>query len=111
VVVVDEDLQVQVWNHLSEDLWGVRPAEAQGQNLLNLDFGLPVMELRPMLQAALAGADGSPERVLDAINRRGRPISVKVTCSPVRGVDDGIKGVFVLMEPRDGAVGDGQAPD
>ena len=32
VVVLDADLRVLVWNHGSEDLWGVRQEEVQGQH-------------------------------------------------------------------------------
>jgi two-component system CheB/CheR fusion protein len=59
VVVLDPDLSVLVWNHGSEDLWGVRQEEVQGQHFLNLDIGLPVDQVHPALQQAspLVGAD------------------------------------------------------
>src|SRR5262249_45463002 len=34
VMVVDRNFRVQSWNHKSEDLWGLRTAEVQGQNFL-----------------------------------------------------------------------------
>ena len=47
VTVLDADLRVLVWNHGSEDLWGVRQEEVQGQHFLNLDIGLPIDQLMP----------------------------------------------------------------
>src|SRR6476646_4356677 len=46
VVVVNRDLQVQIWNYRAEDLWGLRTEEVSGQHLLSLDIGLPVEKLR-----------------------------------------------------------------
>jgi PAS domain-containing protein len=73
VVVLDHDLRVLVWNHGSEDLWGVRQEEVQGQHFLTLDIGLPVDQVRPALRQAMAAEDGSRSTMVDATNRRGRP--------------------------------------
>src|SRR5262245_65322792 len=54
-VVVNEQLNVLMWNSRAEDLWGLRADEAQGKSVLNLDIGLPVSELRGALRACLAG--------------------------------------------------------
>ena len=59
VIVVDQDLVVQVWNHWSEDLWGLRSSEVEGKHLMNLDIGLAVTELLPTVRAALEG-NGEP---------------------------------------------------
>jgi two-component system CheB/CheR fusion protein len=100
VVVLDEELRVRVWNHMSEDLWGVRQDEAQSQHFLNLDIGLPVGDMRGLLHTALAGTDGTLEKVLDAVNRRGRPIRVRVACSALRGTRNEVRGVFVMTEEQ-----------
>src|SRR5262249_11966013 len=54
-VVVNEQMNVLMWNHRSEDLWGLRADEVQGKSMLNLDIGLPVAELRGAIRACLAG--------------------------------------------------------
>jgi two-component system CheB/CheR fusion protein len=122
VTVVDRNLRVQVWNSRAEDLWGVRRDEAVGEHLLNLDIGLPVDRLKPAVRRLLSG--GSPDHdqlVLDAINRRGRPVRVHVTATPLGGADDAA-GVIILMDEltRDGqdradradrSDGAGDAPD
>lgn len=38
--------------------------------------------------------------MLNAINRRGRIIHCRVTCTPLIGVDSEIQGVILLMEER-----------
>jgi two-component system CheB/CheR fusion protein len=100
VVVLDPELRVLVWNHGSEDLWGVRQDEVQGQHFLNLDIGLPVDRIRPALQQAMSG-DGSRSTTVDATNRRGRKVRCRVTCSPLVGSDKGIRGVIVVVEPQE----------
>ncbi|MCU7726273.1 PAS domain S-box protein [Actinoplanes sp. KI2] len=83
IAVVDPDLRVRVWNREAENLWGLRPAEAVGQHLLNLDIGLPVDRLRPLVRQALAGDADTAELVLEAVNRRGRTVTVRVACTPL----------------------------
>ena len=97
VAVLDPDLKVLVWNHGSEDLWGVRQDEVQGQPFLNLDIGLPVDQIRPALRQAMSGEDGSRTTMVDATNRRGRAIRCRVTCSPLVGNDKAIRGVIVVV--------------
>jgi two-component system CheB/CheR fusion protein len=105
VAVIDHDLRIQVWNRRAEDLWGLRSAEVLGQHLLNLDIGLPFEHLRPLLRSSMA-ADGGPGEIeTEAINRRGRAITVRVACTPLDG-DTG--GAIVVME-ADEVTGPGRA--
>ncbi len=97
IVVVDQDLLVRAWNTQAGDLWGVRGDEAIGQHLLTLDIGLPVDRVRPLLRLALTGDHQAGELVLDAVNRRGRTISVRVACSPMLDGDKPI-GAIIVME-------------
>ncbi|GIE31556.1 chemotaxis protein CheR [Actinoplanes italicus] len=101
VAVVDPDLRIRMWNRHAEDLWGLRSGELIGQHFLNLDIGLPIDQIRPLLRGAL-GADGeSGEVLLEAVNRRGRPITVRVACTPLRGRDGGTiggDGAIIVME-------------
>jgi two-component system CheB/CheR fusion protein len=97
VVVVDAELRVRTWNRQAEELWGLRGDEVAGQHLLNLDIGLPADEIRPLVRAALA--DGSdPHRAdIAARNRRGREITVRLTCTAMRGTADEPRGVVLVM--------------
>ena len=104
VAVLDPDLRVLVWNHGSENLWGVRQEEVQGQHFLNLDIGLPVDQIRPALRQAMSGTDnGSEQTLVQATNRRGRTIRCRVTCSPLVGDDKSVHGVIVVVveEPEE----------
>lgn len=103
VVVVNRDLQIQTWNHRAEDLWGLRTEEALGQNFLNIDIGLPVEQLRQPIRDCLAGVqDGGSHSdiTLAAINRRGKQIKCRVSCTPLLGSNQQIQGVILLMEER-----------
>jgi two-component system CheB/CheR fusion protein len=100
VVVLDQDLRVLVWNHGSEDLWGVRQEEVQGEHFLNLDIGLPVDQIRPALRQATSGEDGARTTMVDATNRRGKPVRCRVTCSPLVGDDKTVRGAIVVVEPQ-----------
>lgn len=105
VAVVDRDLRVTVWNAWAADLWGVRADEAAGQHLLNLDLGLPLHEIGQAVRGVLGGeepAGGDGPLVLDAVNRRGRPIRVQVTVSPLVGTP-GPAGALVVMDQLAGA--------
>ncbi|BAZ69977.1 MCP methyltransferase, CheR-type with PAS/PAC sensor [Fischerella sp. NIES-4106] len=102
VVVLNQDLHIQIWNYRAEDLWGVRADEVKGRHFLNLDIGLPVEQLRQPIRACLLGESSCPEVTLEAINRRGRAILCKISCTPLRAsTTRDIQGVILLMEEID----------
>jgi two-component system CheB/CheR fusion protein len=71
VAVVDHELKIVTWNAKAEDLWGVRLDEVEGEHLFNLDIGLPLEALLPLLRRRLSSDQASHEVVtLDAVNRR-----------------------------------------
>jgi len=103
VVVVNQDLQIQTWNHKAEDLWGLRTDEVQGRYFLSLDIGLPIEQLRQPIRICMAGESESHEVILDAINRRGKAITCKVTCAPLKSISPlsqemVVQGLILLME-------------
>jgi two-component system CheB/CheR fusion protein len=108
VAVLDNQQLVQVWNHRAEDLWGLRAEEAVDTHFLSLDIGLPSEDLAPALRAVLGGTSERETRELQAINRRGRSISLAATVLPLISTSstdgNGIRGAIVMMEdrPRDG---------
>jgi two-component system, chemotaxis family, CheB/CheR fusion protein len=97
-VVVNSNLDVIMWNHRAEDLWGLRADEVQGKGLLNLDIGLPVAELRNVIRPCLAGEIDRQEVVLEAVNRRGKKIKCRVTCTPLVAGSRKREGVILMME-------------
>jgi two-component system CheB/CheR fusion protein len=99
VAVVDHDLRVRVWNSRAEDLWGLRAGEVIDQHFLNLDIGLPFEKLRPLLRSALGPQAEPGEAEVDAVNRRGRPVLVRVATTPLSGRDGASgEGAIVVME-------------
>jgi two-component system CheB/CheR fusion protein len=100
VVVVDRDFLIQVWSEKAEDLWGLRAPEVQGQHFLNIDIGLPVEQMRQPIRICLAGESNATGIILEAINRRGKSIQCYVTCTPLLGIAQEIRGVIMLMEER-----------
>jgi two-component system CheB/CheR fusion protein len=98
VIVLDRDLTVESWNALAEDMWGLRPEETKQKNFLGLDIGLPVDQLRQPIRDVLSGTADTAEVTLDAVNRRGRAVVCKVTCSPLDAGGGARPGVILLME-------------
>jgi len=99
VVVLDDELRVRAWNDQAVDLWGLRPEEVQGQHFVSLDIGLELDGLLPMVRETLAGEQGERVTTVEATNRRGPRIDLRVSCSQLLSPTDEIRGVIVLMEP------------
>ncbi len=99
VVVVDADMQILAWNTRAEDLWGVRKDEAVGEHLMNLDIGLPVELLRQPIRAQLSSPEIEPaDLVLDAVNRRGRAVQVRVTLTHIHDHGDASPAAMLVMD-------------
>jgi two-component system CheB/CheR fusion protein len=99
VLVVDREMRVVVWNRGCEDLWGIRSDEAIGAALGGLDFGLPMAAVKPLIGKAFVEADATESTVVEAMNRRGRTVSLRVTC---RAFANGatVSGALLLMEEQ-----------
>jgi two-component system CheB/CheR fusion protein len=97
MTVIDENLNIQVWNGDATELWGLRADEVEGRHLMNLDIGLPLEELHKPIRSALAGERSELE--LTAVNRRGRQITCKVTVTPLQAPTGEFGGAILLMEP------------
>ena len=98
VVVLDTEIRVEVWNDKATDLWGIRDDEVRGMHFMMLDIGFPVQALAKPIRACLSGEAESETLSLEAINRRGKPITCEVTCTPMRRANGDVRGVIVLME-------------
>jgi two-component system CheB/CheR fusion protein len=97
VIVVDTNLTVKVWSPGGEELWGLRADEAEGLSLSSLDIGLPVASLVPQLRSMLAGLSRDDTAVIEAVNRRGRPVSMQMSCTLLRDEDGSAQGVILVM--------------
>jgi two-component system CheB/CheR fusion protein len=103
VIVLNEDLRVRVWSPGAEDLWGLRPEEAQNKELLSLDIGLPVSQVEPMLRrvlrgAAADGATAAPAGRLTGVNRRGKTVELQVAVSLMRTEEGTISGIILVID-------------
>jgi two-component system CheB/CheR fusion protein len=98
VAVLDRSLAVQVWNAHSSELWGLRSDEAEGENLLSLDLGLPVEKLSGALRDVLDNGESRVELRVEATNRRGRPIDCRIVALPLSVDGQDVSGTIVLME-------------
>lgn len=101
VIVVNRDLVVQVWNPDAQELWGLREDEAVGKYLLDLDSGLPSAELKSVVREVILDGRTGDERVLSAVNRRGRAVRLRVRVSPLRSNTSDVDGALLLMEAQE----------
>jgi two-component system CheB/CheR fusion protein len=104
VVVLDREMRVQVWNAQSEELWGVRSAEVEGNNFFTLDIGFPVDQLATPIRAVLAGQSATATATAEARDRRGRSITCRANVAPLFTPSRSVRGVILVLE----AVGAGQ---
>ena len=103
VIVLNENLEVRVWSPGAEELWGLRPEEAEAKELAFLDIGLPAAEITPVLRQVLAGADGNgsvsaPARRVTAVNRRGKTVELQIAAAPMRSEEGGVNGIILVID-------------
>jgi len=100
VIVADPALRVQVWNEAATDLWGLRPEEAVGQPLLDLDIGLPFGELEtPIRECLTTGTTQTvADRALECVTRRGKTIMCHVSFAPLLDASGEPEGVVVVVD-------------
>jgi two-component system CheB/CheR fusion protein len=102
VVVVDQNFCVRAWNLRSEDLWGLRPEEVVGKHFLSLDIGLPVEQLKTPIRRCLTRESEYEEITVEAINRRGRAIECRITCTPLKEETTPSRSVILLIDGQEG---------
>lgn len=83
-MVLGCELHVQVWNRQAAELWALDSAEVVGEHFLNLQIGLPLDVLRPLIRQTLSAETGLREPGLSAVNGRSRPITVRMLAGPLR---------------------------
>ena len=101
VVVVNRDFIVQVWNRQAQELWGLREEETVGEHLLGLDSGLPSEVLKPMVREVVFDGSQVQDATIEAVNRRGRSVLLRVSVTPLRSGDESPEGALLVMEPNE----------
>jgi two-component system, chemotaxis family, CheB/CheR fusion protein len=99
VAVIDQDRNVQVWNAMATEMWGVRADEVDRADFMSLDIGLPVNELDDAIARAFGGATSPIEERVNAVNRRGRAFECVVRVMPLRSASGEIYGAMLLTTP------------
>ena len=100
VIVLTDDLRVTVWSPGAEDMWGLRPNEAEGKSLDSLDIGLPAGEITPELRRLLSQAgDNAAALHLTAVNRRGKTVDLRIIASPLHSEEGVTSGVILVIDP------------
>jgi two-component system CheB/CheR fusion protein len=107
IAVVDTEMRILAWNQGAEELWGLRHDEAAGRHLLNLDIGLPMPQLQPAVRSALQDVDFRGEVRVEAVNRRGRHITLDVRCGALRGPAGTVQGCILIMDRDEPVTMDG----
>ena len=97
VIVVDSDMQILAWNPRAHELWGLRSEEVVGKHVLNLDIGLPIEKLRPVIKASLAGKGHNEKTVVKALNRRGKSIECEVSVMPLPASNGELRGAILVI--------------
>ena len=97
VIVLDEHLQVELWSDVAADLWGLRADEVHGKHFFGLDIGLPVEQLKQPIAGLVRRGEERFEAEIDAMNRRGRQIRLRVQCVSI-GSAEHSKGIIILMQ-------------
>ena len=100
MIVVDRDMRIAVWNRACEELWGLRMDETVGKALTALDIQLSMEVIKPMIGKAFVDPDTTGDTIVDAVNRRGRPARVRVTCTAFRSSEGSANGALLLMEAQ-----------
>jgi two-component system, chemotaxis family, CheB/CheR fusion protein len=100
VIVLTEELRVRVWSAGAEDLWGLRPEEAQSRDFLTLDIGLPAADIAPWLRQVLSRTRTSTSDVT-AVNRRGKTVELRIAASPMRTEDGTVSGIILVIDTDD----------
>ena len=95
--MLDEQLQVELWNDVAADMWGLRADEVHGRHFFGLDIGLPVEQLKQPIATMTRHGEQRFEAEIEAMNRRGRQIRVRVQCVSIGPGDHG-KGIIILMQ-------------
>ncbi len=100
VIVVDDKLNILMWNNKARELWGLESKEVQGKPFLSLDIGLNVKKLAKPIRACLSGKSDYEEISVEATNRKGKSIQCRISFTPIVSGDKGVRRALLLMEEQ-----------
>ena len=91
-------MRIVLWNRGSEDLWGLRSVEVVGAPLASLDIGLPLTDINPLIGRILVEPGTVENTAVDAVNRRGKQVRIRVTCSAFGYNGNSASGALLAMD-------------
>ncbi|PSO52598.1 MAG: hypothetical protein BRC31_04505, partial [Actinobacteria bacterium QS_5_72_10] len=100
VIVLDTDLNVRLWSDRVVQLWGLRSDEVEGGSFFGLDIGLPTEELAPAVRGCAKGIDSRCSLTVTATDRRGRTFECAISCVPLTGAEETVRGAILVVQPR-----------
>ncbi|WP_353932030.1 CheR family methyltransferase [Okeanomitos corallinicola TIOX110] len=95
IVVIDKNFNILIWNHLVEDLWGLRYDEVLNKSLFSLDISLPLEKLRSPILDIISAKTDLQEMIIETTNRRGQQIKCYIALTPL--IEKSIEGVVLVM--------------
>ncbi len=88
----------------------MRADEVLQKHFLTLDIGLPVHEVAPHVRELLNGRSGKERNAgplkVDAVNRRGRTLTIQISLALLQADDKHVVGVILVMDPIEQEIDD-----
>lgn len=97
IIVIDQELNVLAWSAKSEEMWGLRADEVQNKPLFNLDFGLPLEQIREPIDHCLNDDQTQQDFVISAVNRRGKTFDCRLSIDALWNINQQKFGVIIIM--------------
>ncbi len=97
IIVVNRESKVLAWSVKSEEMWGLRADEVQDQSLFDLDFGLPLDQVREAIDNCIHSDQEQQDFVVSAINRRGKTFDCRLSIDALWNINQEKFGVIIIM--------------
>ncbi|MEB3123950.1 MAG: CheR family methyltransferase [Snowella sp.] len=98
IIVIDRELKILAWSAKSEEMWGLRTEEVQDECLFNLDFGLPLEQIREPINHCLNEDQTQQDFVISAVNRRGKTFDCRLSIDALWNINKEKFGVIIIMQ-------------
>jgi two-component system CheB/CheR fusion protein len=108
VIVLDTDLNILVWNHAAEDLWGLREQEVRGKHFMGLGRRVADRKTQATHQTVSQGRSRA-HRVEVGCRQSARPRNrrIRLSACPLLSRSRSIHGVVLLIEADEPAATNG----
>jgi len=87
-----------VWSAKSEEIWNLQTDEVQKECLFNLDFGLPLEQIREPINRCLDYNQTQQDFVISAVNRRGKTFDCRLSIDALWNINKEKLSVIIIMQ-------------